>query len=278
MASGIYQIVNTVDGKRYIGSAVDLHEREVRHFRELRRGMHHSQKLQRAFIKYGEIAFAFEPIITCAKSMRNWYEQQFIDQLTPEYNICKIAGTPAGSPMSKEIRVQIALKQSKSLTHNGETHTYQEWDKILGLASGGIKRRVCMFGTDSEKLFVPPAELWESQKSKMGGPVWQGKTMPGWVKTKMRSSQKERRDKEAETYTHNGETHTHREWSKILGLHPEGFGQRLRLGKKENLFKTTQRQNIPSRSGVSDFTTSEPIIINTVINDNGNEKQSQKRS
>ena len=64
----------------------------------------------------------------------------------------------------------------------------------------------------------------------------------------------------------------------MVGLHPEGFDQRLRLGKKENLFKTTQRQNISSRSGVSDFTIPETIITNTVINDNGNENQSQKRS
>ena len=172
MGSGIYQIVNSVDGKRYIGSAVDLHEREVRHFRELRRGDHFNVKLRRAVEKYGIDAFEFETLLICAKKDLKFYEDRCIkgfDTVANGYNIAPESGTPAGSPMSQEIRDRIALKESKSLTYNGETHTYREWDKLLGLAPGGMKRRICVLGPASPKLFEFP------HKDPDGNNTWVGK-------------------------------------------------------------------------------------------------------
>lgn len=53
----IYQIINKINGKRYIGKTNDLNRRISRHFYELRKNCHHSHKLQRAFNKYGEKNF-----------------------------------------------------------------------------------------------------------------------------------------------------------------------------------------------------------------------------
>ena len=183
---------------------MDFQERKWKHFSELRKNTHGNRKLQRAYNKYGAEAFAMEPIITCAKSMLIWYEQQFLDQLQPEYNICKRAGSPVGTTNTPEGKASQIAKQSKSLTHNGETHTYREWDVIVGLAPGGIRRRVHAFGASSEKLFVPPSELWEAQKPLMGGDHWSGKTMSIEHKQKMGISQKYRREQEATRYTHAG--------------------------------------------------------------------------
>ena len=58
--SGIYQIRNLVNGKVYVGSAVNLQHRRREHRSDLRNGNHHSIKLQRAYNKYGESSFAFE--------------------------------------------------------------------------------------------------------------------------------------------------------------------------------------------------------------------------
>ena len=58
--SGIYQIRNLVNGKVYVGSAVNLQHRRREHRSDLRNGTHHSIKLQRAYNKYGESSFAFE--------------------------------------------------------------------------------------------------------------------------------------------------------------------------------------------------------------------------
>jgi group I intron endonuclease len=59
MKSGIYKIINVVNNKFYVGSAVDLRRRKTRHFSELRTGKHNNAHLQAAWDKYGEKAFTF---------------------------------------------------------------------------------------------------------------------------------------------------------------------------------------------------------------------------
>ncbi len=59
MARGIYKIINVVNSKFYVGSAVDLKRRKTRHFSELRTGKHNNRHLQAAWVKYGEQAFVF---------------------------------------------------------------------------------------------------------------------------------------------------------------------------------------------------------------------------
>ena len=60
MIGYIYHIVNKENGKMYIGKAIDIRRRIQQHFSELRKGSHHSTKLQRAFNKYGENSFTVE--------------------------------------------------------------------------------------------------------------------------------------------------------------------------------------------------------------------------
>lgn len=57
--SGIYKIINVINNKFYVGSAVDLRRRKTRHFSELRTGKHNNAHLQAAWNKYGEKAFTF---------------------------------------------------------------------------------------------------------------------------------------------------------------------------------------------------------------------------
>lgn len=59
MARGIYKIINVINNKFYVGSAVDLKRRKTRHFSELRCNKHNNRHLQAAWSKYGEQAFVF---------------------------------------------------------------------------------------------------------------------------------------------------------------------------------------------------------------------------
>lgn len=102
MKSGIYQILNLVNGKRYIGSAVDITARWWLHKRHLTGNVHHSIALQRAWNKYREENFKFEILLTCEKEELIEYEQLHFDELKPEYNICKVAGSMLGYKHSKE--------------------------------------------------------------------------------------------------------------------------------------------------------------------------------
>lgn len=72
---GIYKIVNTINGKVYIGQSIRIKSRKIDHLRDLRQNKHINKHLQAAFNKYGEQNFKFE-IIEC-------YEDDFpIEELT----------------------------------------------------------------------------------------------------------------------------------------------------------------------------------------------------
>jgi len=116
--SGIYEIVNTVNGKRYIGSAVKLGARWNKHRRELQKRIHHNAPLQHAWNKYGESVFKFLPILTCQKSMLRFYEQQLLDKVKPEYNVA----TNATQPMAGRRHTE-ATKMKMSQAGVGRKHT-----------------------------------------------------------------------------------------------------------------------------------------------------------
>jgi len=59
MTRAIYKIINVVNNKFYVGSAVNFEKRKARHLWRLRRGDHVNKHLQSAFNKYGEAAFVF---------------------------------------------------------------------------------------------------------------------------------------------------------------------------------------------------------------------------
>lgn len=102
--SGIYEIINTANGKRYIGQSQNMKERWAAHRWHLRRGEHHCQPLQHTWNKYGEGAFKFLPILTCQLSMLDFYEQQLLDRARPEYNVCPVAGSCRGTKHTPERR------------------------------------------------------------------------------------------------------------------------------------------------------------------------------
>lgn len=114
--SGIYEILNTVNGKRYIGSAVNFKRRRREHWAELRRNVHHCQHLQNAWNKHGGDAFGFNILLVCAPSNLIFYEQRCIDGFCPEYNKCLVAGSTLGMKHTAATRAQM------SETRQGNTY------------------------------------------------------------------------------------------------------------------------------------------------------------
>ena len=137
MTSGVYEILNTVTGHRYIGSAVNFRRRQNDHWSGLRRNGHKNLILQRAWNKYGEAAFKFKHILTCTKSMLLFYEQQFLDKAMPEYNIATVAGSTLGRVCSGETKAKIsATKRANPKLCSAETR------EKLSLAGVGNKHGV----------------------------------------------------------------------------------------------------------------------------------------
>lgn len=94
--SGIYQIRNLVNGKRYIGSTAKIGLRWKAHVSLLRRGVHRSVHLQSSWNKHGEESFEFSILEFCCVEQLLVREQYLLDTLCPEFNICKRAGSTRG--------------------------------------------------------------------------------------------------------------------------------------------------------------------------------------
>jgi hypothetical protein len=80
-AFGVYQITNTITGDLYIGSTIrNFRDRWLSHRSDLRRQKHHNQRLQRAWNKYGEQAFAFSVVeVVTDKAYIIEAEQRWLD-------------------------------------------------------------------------------------------------------------------------------------------------------------------------------------------------------
>jgi group I intron endonuclease len=114
--SGIYAIRNAINGKFYVGSSVCMAERIRTHKRMLEKGSHHSQKLQRAWAKYGESAFEFlilESVRAEDLLLREQYWIDFHRSATDAggYNICPTAGNILGVKRSAETREKLSAWQ-----------------------------------------------------------------------------------------------------------------------------------------------------------------------
>lgn len=114
MRSGVYSIRHIATGRRYIGSAVMLTRRWRRHLVDLRAGRHHSQKLQRAWNKYGSDEFVFEPLLICAPRDLLSYEEAAIaafDGVSGGFNAAHRARSAAGVKRSPEFIAEIRARQ-----------------------------------------------------------------------------------------------------------------------------------------------------------------------
>lgn len=121
IVTGIYKIKNTINHKLYIGSAVNIHTRWNRHKHNLRKGNHHSIKLQRAWDKYGENNFIFEIMLICNRNDLQFYEQSALDVMNSYnagYNSNPFARTSLGAKHTEETKKklsEIAKKRKYSL-------------------------------------------------------------------------------------------------------------------------------------------------------------------
>jgi len=106
MNSGVYQILNKINNKSYVGSAVNLKNRKLQHFSNLRKNKHTNEYLQNSWNKYGEDCFEFIVLATCPKEYCIKLEQWFIDNLSNLFNIQKKANSSFGRPCKLETKLK----------------------------------------------------------------------------------------------------------------------------------------------------------------------------
>lgn len=140
MDTVIYEINNTENGKRYIGSTSQWERRKYEHTHLLKNGNHGNSHLQNAWNKYGSDAFKFSIIEETDQQFAE--EQKYLDEAkwSNLYNISKNAGGgDIFSTLSEEDKKQFREKSKHVGEENGmygESHTEEAQEKMKKKADG----------------------------------------------------------------------------------------------------------------------------------------------
>lgn len=146
--SGIYAIINRVNGKYYIGSAVKLHRRRYKHISELRNKCHDNKHLEKAWHKYGEDNFKFVTLELVENKSKLLEREQFwldVSECYNEnkgYNLCKIAGNQLG------IKRSDSWKANMSRVHKDKIVTKEQRVNISAAT------KLAMKNVDKNKLIT----------------------------------------------------------------------------------------------------------------------------
>lgn len=138
MTSGIYAIINTVNGKRYVGSSINIEKRWRKHIADLNKNSHHCQPLQRAWVKYGQENFQFQVIEIVSSPSKDSIiqsEQKWIDHYASSecgYNVLPVAYSHLGAKRSQESR----QKLSEALKRKCQDPSYREKMKETAKSRG----------------------------------------------------------------------------------------------------------------------------------------------
>ena len=151
---GIYEIYNIIDGKLYIGQAVDIFKRKVSHFTALENNCHPNIHLQRSFNKYGKECFKFQILEECLESEldeREIYNIEIFDSFYTGYNQT-LGGDGMGGRKWNENQHKIMKEKMKgnnygtgNRSHTGLTSSQETKDKtansLLGRKRGKYKTK-----------------------------------------------------------------------------------------------------------------------------------------
>lgn len=86
--SGVYRLVNNINGKSHVGSSISLtNSFSIYYSLDALKKVKGSIIIYRALLKYGHENFSLDILEYCESSMLIEREQYYIDLLKPEYNI-----------------------------------------------------------------------------------------------------------------------------------------------------------------------------------------------
>lgn len=152
LAGYVYAIENTVNGHRYIGSTTNYKSRWHTHRSALRRGVHHSFILQKAWDKHGAQAFEFKLLLVCPKNQRIEYENLLMP--LQYYNVMRTAKESfvrGGWHHSDE------FKQKMSVLHKGKALTAEHRAKLSLHRMGRIENDAFKEQARARQVGVKPS-------------------------------------------------------------------------------------------------------------------------
>lgn len=182
----VYMIINTKNGKRYIGSSKNVRNRLWGHRANLRHNKHYNHLLQDDWNEYGENSFEYSIIEICTIENKFDREQYYVQTLNPEYNICIDDVKNPPQMIESHKKQSITRKQRMatgeiSITNNKPVYVYYKdgsfvghWNGIkpaaraLGIHCSSAHRVVQGIDTQTNgyKFFLEPQEYVAPFKKK----------------------------------------------------------------------------------------------------------------
>jgi group I intron endonuclease len=126
MGCGIYIIKNTIDNKIYVGSSINIGNREYKHFWMLNKGIHDNKFLQNSFNKFGKENFIFEVVEKCTEVELIDKENFYIDKFKSSkcdfgYNLAKVNEFRRNT-YNEEVKVKLS---KHNLNKNGNIKKFE---------------------------------------------------------------------------------------------------------------------------------------------------------
>ena len=131
--SGIYQWVNILNGKTYIGSSVNLGRRLKQYYTYsyITSSQNKKMIIYKAILKYGYSNFSFKILEYCDISILIQREQFYFSLLKPEYNTLKNAGNTLGYRHTDETITKMSkIKIGQNNHFYGKIHSEEVKFKI----------------------------------------------------------------------------------------------------------------------------------------------------
>lgn len=132
--SGVYKIVNSVSNKVYVGSAVNIEKRWLRHLRDLKRGRHPNHKLEEDYNLLGEDSFLIEVIKELPIEELVAAEQQYMDTMSAAYgtgilyNIRTLSQSTLGIRHKEDTKLKISATSAGRWS--GRKHSPETKEKM----------------------------------------------------------------------------------------------------------------------------------------------------
>lgn len=150
MKSGIYAILNLINDKYYVGSAVNLYNRWIQHKNKLNKNIHVNKHFQASWNKYGQINFLFVVLEYVEISKIIDHEQIWLDELKANniefgYNKRLVARSNLGLKRNSESKLRSSFAQKGKILSEAHAQKLKgrkfsdEARKNMSIASTGRK-------------------------------------------------------------------------------------------------------------------------------------------
>lgn len=173
--SGIYKIVNKLDGKCYVGSSEDILGncgRFYAHKRMLRLHIHHCVHLQRAYNRDGKKNFEFMVIEDVGSNNLLLVEQKYLDIARKNPHLYYNTSHDAGKiTMTEETRAKIGAKKKAWLSDPTRHHMYGKKHKastIKKIRDARMKQVITRESIEKGAL-TRTGKKWPEHREKIDG-------------------------------------------------------------------------------------------------------------